>query len=72
MEFSNLKDFIRTVFPVKEVNKRAVENFIKSGAFDSLKGTRKQFMIIYVQIMDQVHRTRKIRSMLDRCRSLIL
>ena len=41
--FRDLKDFLERLSG-KEVNKRAVENFIKSGAFDSLKGTRKQFM----------------------------
>ena len=43
----------------KEVNKRTIENFIKSGAFDSLGGTRKQFMVVYVQLMDQVNQERK-------------
>lgn len=38
-EFKNLKDFMERLSG-KEVNKRTVENFIKSGAFDSLKGTR--------------------------------
>ena len=56
--FRDLKDFLERLSG-KEVNKRAVENFIKSGAFDSLKGTRKQFMIIYVQIMDQVAQNKK-------------
>ena len=41
------------------MNKRTIENFIKSGAFDGLGGTRKQFMIIYVQIVDQVNQERK-------------
>lgn len=57
-EFKNLKDFIERM-PAKEVNKRTIENFIKSGAFDSLKGTRKQHMIVYVQIVDQVVQERK-------------
>ena len=35
------------------------QNFIKSGAFDELGGTRKQFMVIYVQILDQVNREKK-------------
>ncbi len=52
--FSNLQDFI-TRMDGGEVNKRAIENFIKSGCFDSLGGTRKQFMSIYVKIMDNVH-----------------
>ncbi|MGN1377537.1 MAG: DNA polymerase III subunit alpha, partial [Dorea sp.] len=57
-EFKNLKDFIERLSG-KEVNKRTIESFIKSGAFDGLGGTRKQFMVIYVQIMDQVNRERK-------------
>lgn len=57
-EFKNLKDFIERLSG-KEVNKRTIENFIKSGAFDGLGGTRKQFMVIYVQILDQVNQERK-------------
>lgn len=56
--FKNLKDFIDRLSG-KETNKRVIENFIKSGAFDSLGGTRKQFMVIYVQILDQVNKERK-------------
>ena len=57
-EFKTLKDFIERLSG-KEVNKRTIESFIKSGAFDSLGGTRKQFMVIYLQVMDQVNRERK-------------
>ncbi len=53
-----MKDFIDRLAG-KEVNKRTIESFIKSGAFDSLGGTRKQFMVIYVQILDQVNQERK-------------
>lgn len=56
--FKTLKDFIERLSG-KEVNKRTIESFIKSGAFDSLSGTRKQLMIIYVQILDQVNQERK-------------
>ncbi len=56
--FTNLKDFI-TRMADKDVNKKAVENFIKAGAFDSLGGTRKQFMSIYVQIMDRIVKDKK-------------
>ena len=55
--FKHLKDFIERMS--KEVNKRAIENFIKAGALDCLGGTRKQFMIIYVKILDQVNQERK-------------
>ncbi len=57
-EFKNLKDFIERLSG-KEVNKRTIESFIKSGAFDSLGGTRKQFMVLYVKILDQVNQERK-------------
>ena len=58
--FTNLKDFLtRTSDGDRDVNKRAIENFIKAGAFDSLGGTRKQFMSIYIQIMDSIHTNKK-------------
>ncbi len=57
-EFKHLKDFIERLGG-REVNKRTIENFIKAGVFDSLGGTRKQFMMIYIQIMDQVNQERK-------------
>ena len=56
--FKTLKDFIERLSS-REVNKRTIESFIKSGAFDSLGGTRKQFMMVYVKILDQVNQERK-------------
>ncbi len=56
--FTNLKDFI-TRMADKDVNKRAIENFIKAGALDSLGGTRKQFMSVYVQILDHITKDKK-------------
>ena len=57
--FKNLEDFI-TRMSVKEVlNKRIIENFIKSGALDCLEGTRKQFMAIYLQILEHVNQEKK-------------
>ena len=56
--YMNLKDFI-TRMADKEVNKRAIENFIKAGALDSLGGTRKQFMSVYVQILESIHQDKK-------------
>lgn len=57
-EFKNIKDFITRVSD-KDVNKRAIENLIKAGALDSLGGTRKQFMSVYVQILDHISKDRK-------------
>ena len=56
--YTNLKDFI-TRLADKEINKKTIENFIKAGAFDSLPGTRKQFMSAYVQIMDSIVHDKK-------------
>ena len=56
--YTNLQDFI-TRMADKDINKKAIENFIKAGAFDSLGGTRKQFMSAYVQIMDHIVHDRK-------------
>ncbi len=56
--FTNLKDFISRMAE-RDMNKKAIENFIKAGAFDSLPGTRKQFMSAYVQIADHIQRDKK-------------
>ncbi len=56
--YKNLKDFITRVAD-KDVNKRAIENFIKAGALDRLGGTRKQFMSVYVQIVDHIQQDKK-------------
>ncbi len=56
--YTNLKDFISRLAD-REINKRAIENFIKAGAMDSLGGTRKQFMSVYVQILDSIHQDKK-------------
>ena len=56
--FTSLKNFVERMTG-KELNKRIIENFIKSGAFDCLDGTRKQMMMIYIQVMDTVNREKK-------------
>ena len=56
--FATLKDFIERLSG-KEVNKRTVESFIKSGAMDCFHVTRRQLMMVYVQVMDQVNQERK-------------
>ncbi|MDF2803330.1 MAG: dnaE, partial [Anaerocolumna sp.] len=56
--YTSLRDFADRLSG-KEVNKRTVESFIKSGAFDSLKGTRKQLMMVYVQVLDDASQEKK-------------
>ena len=58
-EFKNLEDFISRMSSREALNKRAIENFIKAGALDCLGGTRKQFMSIYIQIVDHVNQEKK-------------
>ena len=56
--YKDLEDFISRTAPLG-VNKRAIENFIKAGAFDSFGATRKQMMMVYVQIVDSVNQDKK-------------
>ncbi len=56
--FQSLTDFINRM-TARDMNKRAVENFIKAGAFDSFGGTRKQYMSVYVRIMDAASADKK-------------
>ena len=56
--FLSIQDFV-TRMADSEVNKRTVENFIKSGTFDGLGGTRKQFMSVFVQMMDAQQHNKK-------------
>ena len=57
--YKNLEDFITRVSSKEGLNKRTIENLIKAGALDTLGGTRKQFMSIYIQIMDHVNQEKK-------------
>ena len=56
--FVSLQDFAERMSG-KEINKKTVENFIKSGAFDSFGATRKQMMQVYVQVLDAVAQEKK-------------
>lgn len=57
--FKNLENFISRMSIKETLNKKVIENFIKSGALDCLGGTRKQFMSIYIQIMEHVSQEKK-------------
>ena len=57
-KFTSLKDFVDRLTG-KEVNKRTVESLIKAGALDSLGGNRKQYMLIYADVIDSVNNERK-------------
>lgn len=56
--FKSLKDFAERLSG-KEVNKRTVESFIKAGVFHTIHPNRRQLMLSYVQILDQIAADRK-------------
>ena len=56
--YKSLSDFIERIID-REVNKRTVESFIKSGTLDSFDGNRRQKMLIYVVIMDNIIQSKK-------------
>ncbi len=56
--FRDIQDFISRMAG-GDINKRAIESFIKAGAFDSLGGNRRQYMSVYSLIMDQLASDRK-------------
>ena len=57
-QYKSLKDFVQRMNG-KDINKRTIESFIKSGALDSLGGTRKQLMTVYSHVIDAVNQERK-------------
>ena len=57
-DFTSLRDFIERMTG-KDVNKKAIENFIKAGAFDELSGNRRQKMMVYAQILDAIVQEKK-------------
>lgn len=57
-KFISLTDFI-TRTQDKDINKRAIESFIKAGVFDSFKGTRAQYIMNYQNVLNGLEYTRK-------------
>ncbi len=57
-KFNDIDEFISRTMQ-HGVNKRAIENFIKCGAFDSFGATRKQMMMVYNDICDSISQENK-------------
>ncbi|MDE7325726.1 MAG: DNA polymerase III subunit alpha, partial [Lachnospiraceae bacterium] len=57
-EYKGIKDLAARLTN-KEINKRTLENLIKSGALDTLPGTRKQKMYVYATVLDTVAEEKK-------------
>ena len=56
--YISMEDFVERMSN-KEVNKRTLENFIKSGALDSMPGNRRQKTMIAPEMLDQKNKERK-------------
>jgi len=56
-QFKNLGDFLSRV-DVSKVNKKTLESFIKTGAFDRF-GTRAGLLMVLPEALDQVHKAHK-------------
>ncbi len=56
--FTALDDFVERMGG-REVNKRTLENFIKSGAMDTLPGNRRQKTMVAPEMLDQKTKDRK-------------
>ena len=52
--FTSFLDFCQRMDDCTDMNKRAVENLIRSGAFDSLGARRSQLMKVFESVMDSV------------------
>ncbi|MDO4488901.1 MAG: DNA polymerase III subunit alpha [Eubacteriales bacterium] len=48
--FTDIEDFVRRM--PQSINKKTVEALIKAGAFDSLKGNRKQKLILSIRLIE--------------------
>ena len=56
--FRNLEDFLQRM-ESGELNKRAVENFIKCGAMDCFGNNRRELLSVYESMMDSINSSRK-------------
>ncbi len=57
-KFTSMEDFVERMTN-KEINKRILENFIKSGALDSMDGNRRQKAMIAPELLDQKNKEKK-------------
>ena len=59
--FASLNDFCQRM-QGSDMNKRAVENLIRSGAFDSLGARRSQLIQVYEKVMDSDRKSTRLNS----------
>ena len=57
--FASFQDFCQRMFDCTDMNKRAVENLIRCGAFDSLGARRSQLVAVYERVLDGIASSRR-------------
>ena len=57
--FTSFQDFCERMFDCNDMNKRAVENLIRSGAFDCLGARRSQLIAVYEKVLDSIAASRR-------------
>ena len=58
-DFTSFQDFCQRMFDCTDMNKRAVENLIRSGAFDSMKVRRSQLIQVFEKVLDSIAESRR-------------
>ena len=58
--FTSFQDFCERMFDCGDMNKRAVENLIKAGAFDTMGAYRSQLIQVYEKVLDAIAGSRKV------------
>ena len=58
-DFPSFQDFCQRMFDCTDMNKRAVENLIRCGAFDSLGAKRSQLVAVYERVLDGIASSRR-------------
>ena len=58
--FTSFQDFCERMFDCSDMNKRAVENLIKAGAFDTMGAYRSQLIQVYEKVLDAIAGSRKV------------
>ena len=65
--FTSFQDFCERMYDCGDMNKRAVENLIRSGAFDGMGARRSQLVAVYEKVLDAIGtvRRRNVEGQLD-------
>ena len=58
--FASFQDFCERMFDCGDMNKRAVENLIRAGAFDTMGAYRSQLIQVYEKVLDAIANSRKV------------